>query len=106
MIRAYKLWHGFLPHIPKDARYTVGAKVDSAFIETVEAVFRASITAKDKKIAYIEEASIKLDIVKFFLQIIWEIKALDTKKYALISAELNEIGRMIGGWLRQAMSRN
>lgn len=106
LIHTYELWHGFLPHIPKDARYTLGAKVDSAFIETVEAVFRASLLTKDKKVAFIEEASTKLDLVKFFLQITWEIKALDNRKYALISAELNEIGRMLGGWIRQAISRS
>ena len=35
------------------------------------------------------------------LQIAWEIKALDAKKYILLSGKLDEIGRMLGGWLKQ-----
>jgi hypothetical protein len=46
-----------------------------------------------------------MDIAKFFLQIAWEIKALDTKKYILISEQLNEVGRMLGGWSRQLLKK-
>jgi hypothetical protein len=106
LVRTYKLWHEFLPHIPKDARYTLGGKIDSSLVETIEAVFIASFLAKERKRAYVERAAAKLDLAKFFLQVAWEIKVLDNKKYALISEQLNEIGRMLGGWLRQLESRS
>lgn len=104
LISTYKLWHEFLPHITKDARYTLGAKIDSSLIETIEAVFIASFLAKEKKIPYIQRASTKLNVAKFFLQVAWEIKALDNKKYILISEQLTYIGKMLGGWLRNLTS--
>jgi hypothetical protein len=105
-VAAYKLWHEFLPHIPKDARYTLGTKIDNLLIETIELIFTASYLKREQKLPYLQKAAAKLDIVKFFFQIIWEIKALDNKKYVLISEKLNEVGRMLGGWLRQTTSRN
>jgi len=30
--------------------------------------------------------------------ILWESKALDNKKYVLLSQKLDEIGKMLGGW--------
>ncbi|MEK7134943.1 MAG: four helix bundle protein [Patescibacteria group bacterium] len=48
----------------------------------------------------------KLDLLKFFLQISWEVKVLDNKKFILLSEKLNEIGKMIGGWLRQLTKEN
>jgi len=105
LIRAYKTWHEFLPHIPKDARYTLGTKIDSSLIETIEATFIASFLAKEKKSPYVQRAATKLDLAKFFLQVAWEIKALDNKKYAIISEQLAEVGRMLGGWLRQITSQ-
>lgn len=56
---------------------------------------------KDQKLPYLQKAIGKLDTLKFFLQISWEIKVLDNKKYIALSNPLNEIGRMLGGWLRQ-----
>jgi hypothetical protein len=106
LITAYKLWYDFLPHIPKDARYTLGTKVDASLVDAVEAIFVATFLAKEKKLPYVQRAAAKLDLVKFFLQVTWDIKALDNKKYALISEQLAEVGRMLGGWIRQLESRN
>ena len=49
----------------------------------------------------IKKASLKLDLLKFFIQIAWELKAIDNKKFAELSSPLIEIGRMLGGWQRQ-----
>lgn len=40
----------------------------------------------------------KLDNLKFFLQLAWESRLVKNEKYAEISANLEEIGRMLGGW--------
>ena len=40
-------------------------------------------------------------MLKFFLQIAWGIGALDDKKYVAISKYLIEIGKMLGGWIKQ-----
>jgi len=106
LVRTYKVWHEFLPHIPKDARYTLGNKIDALLVETIESVFVASYLPKDQKLPSIQNAAAKLDLAKFFLQLAWEIKVLDNKKYILISEQLNGVGRMLGGWLRQITSRS
>lgn len=87
--------------MPRDARYTLGAKIDNLVIETIELVFTASYLGKDQKLPYIQRAAAKLDLIKFFLRVIWEVKALDNKKYIILSEKLNEIGKMLGGWTRQ-----
>ena len=87
-------------HFPKDSRYTLGAKLDSLFLELVELIIKASYSDKTEKFIFLKNASSKLDLLKFFLQIAWEIKALDNKKYIHLSEKLNEIGKMIGGWIK------
>jgi len=53
---------------------------------------------KDEKAPYIRLAIRKLDTLKILLMILWESKALDNKKYVLLSQKLDEIGKMLGGW--------
>lgn len=106
LISTYKVWHEFLPHIPKDARYTLGIKIDNLFVETTELIFTASYLSKNQKLPYLQKAAAKLDLVKFFLQILWEIKALDNKKYIRLSEKLDGIGKMLGGWNRQLSKEN
>jgi len=95
-IGAYKLWHEFVKHFPKDSKYTLGGKIDDSFIEFLEDLFNA-IQTKNKEV-FLEKADTKLNILKFFLRVSWEIKAIDNKKYILLSERFDEIGRMLGGW--------
>jgi len=78
----------------------LGSKIDSLFLETIEQIIRASYSDKMEKLAFLKAASTKLDLLKFFLQLAWEIKSLDNKKYILLSEKLNEIGKMLGGWIK------
>jgi len=100
LVQTYKLWHSFLPLFPKSSRYTLGAKLDSLFLEMVELIIKASYSDKGGKLISLTSGSFKLDLLKFFLQIAWEIKALDNKKYIRLSEKLNEIGKMLGGWIK------
>jgi hypothetical protein len=100
-VTAYKAWQELLPHFPKTSRYTLGEKIDSLFVETAELAFTASYLKREQKLPYVQKAAAKIDLLKFFLQIAWEIKALDNKKYVILSERFDEIGRMLGGWLKQ-----
>ena len=42
-----------------------------------------------------------MDVLKFFMLIVWELKAVDNKKFASISTPLVEVGKMLGGWQKQ-----
>lgn len=97
---AYRLWYDIVPHIPKLHRYTFGRKIDTLFLESLEILFRAQYAKPEQKLQHLVAATGKLDLLKFFLQIGWENKLVDNKKYLALSAELDEIGRMLGGWKR------
>jgi len=81
------------------------AKMDNIFLDIIELVFWAGSVEKNKKIPYIQKSLLKLDLLKLFLRILWEIKAIDNKKYIIISIPLDEIGKMLGGWQRNLLNQ-
>jgi hypothetical protein len=102
---AYKFWQDQIKHFPQKSRYTLGSKIDSVFLETLEYIFLGSIMPRERKLPYIERAVAKFDLLKFFLQIAWEIKSLDTKKYTMLAESLDTIGKMLGGWHKSLLVR-
>jgi len=48
----------------------------------------------------LQKASLKIDLLKILIRLAKEVKALDNKKYIQLQQELQEIGKMIGGWIR------
>jgi len=71
------------------------------FTDVIELILTASFAARANKLPIVQKASIKLDTLKYFLQMAWELKVLDNKKYIGISTPLVEAGKMLGGWQRQ-----
>jgi hypothetical protein len=98
---AYKMWHNLLPHLPRLTKHSLGEKISLLFTDIIELILTAGFAARDNKLLITQKASIKLDTLKFFLQIAWELKILDNKKYISVSTPLIEVGKMLGGWQKQ-----
>ncbi len=103
-IDAYKLWHSFLNAMPRMTKYTLGSRIDGLFGDLIENLSAAGYAIKENKISFLNSASVNLDLVKLFLRLAWEIKALDHKKYAAVSEPINDIGRMLGGWRKHLIT--
>jgi hypothetical protein len=103
---AYLFWYNYYQIIPKNHRYSLGKRVDSLFVETIEALATASFLTKEEKLPYIRFAIRKIDTLKIFLMILWETKSLNDKKYIALSIKIDEIGRMTGGWHGQLSKQN
>jgi len=93
----YLLWYGYYKLLPKEHRYTLGAKIDNLLSEIIEAITSASFLIGPEKLPYIKLAIRKTDSIKIFLLLLFETKSLDNKKYIDLSEKINEIGRMLGG---------
>jgi hypothetical protein len=90
-----------LPSIPKHSRYSLGLKIDNLFLTVIENILLAAGSHANEKHKYLSKASASLDLLKFFLQIAWEVKAISDNKFLLLSEGLVEIGKMLGGWLKR-----
>ena len=97
---AYQLWHTFFVHLPKTVRHTLGEKIDNLFTDCLELALTASYQSKDNKASTVRQLNTKFDILKFFIKLLWEIKAIDTGKLTALSTPLAEVGRMVGGWMK------
>ena len=103
---AYLLWYEYYQTIPKTHRYTLGGKIDTLFVETIEAIASATFLSKTEKQPWVRLAIRKLDTLKVLLLVLWETKSLDTKKYAALSLPLHEVGQQLGGWNGQLTKQN
>ncbi len=102
----YGVWQEYLTHFPKQNRYTLGNKTDEVFLLAIEYCFLASYAHKDTKLIHLERCISRVDLLKLLLQLAWEIRALDAKKYRVLGEQLQEVGRMLGGWKKGLEPKN
>lgn len=70
------------------------------FTDCLELALLAKYATKNQTLPVVQKLSTKFDALKFFLKLLWEIKALDNKKYQELSAPLRKIGGGIGEWMK------
>lgn len=94
----YLLWIKIQRNFSKVERLGLGIKIDQNFLAVLEFSFISAYTPMDQKILILSKTISKLDLVKFFMQLAWEIKLITHDKYIEIIEKLEEIGKDIGSW--------
>jgi len=67
----------------------------------MEMIATASFLSREEKHPWVRAAIRKIDTLKVLLLILWETKSIDNKKYIALSAKMDEVGKMLGGWSGQ-----
>lgn len=96
----YKLVHLYRISIPKADRHTLWQRTEDTCIELLEIVIDASQRTRLEKAAFLAKASTKLNLLRVFVRLAKDTKSLDQKKYVALQTLMDEIGRMLGGWLK------
>lgn len=102
----YKLWFNYRDTFPKKSRYTLGDKIDKLFLDILELLNLAMYQNIESKIITLSKTILKLDALRFFLTISWEVKLLDNQKYISLSENVHELGKIIGGWKKGLETKN
>ncbi|MCX6760392.1 MAG: four helix bundle protein [Candidatus Nealsonbacteria bacterium] len=92
-------------NIERTARFGLGAKIDTSFIDLLELLRKAIYTPVNKKIILLEEASDKIDSSRFFLQLLWEAHLVSNKQYISLETDIEDLGRIVGGWKKRLISK-
>jgi len=101
----YKNWLEVHRNIERTARFGIGIKIDNLFLEILELIRKAAYTSINKKLVLLEAASDKIDSLRFFFQLLWETHFVSNKQYISIGAEIENIGKIIGGWKKDIISK-
>lgn len=100
------MWYGYYQTLPKLHRHSLGQRIDTLFVEIMEAVAIAGFLSREEKAPYVRLAIRKIDTLRVLLMVLWETKSLDNKKYIALSAKIEEVGKMLGGWNGQLIKQN
>ena len=93
MLYAYPVLNAY----PKYERFVLAADIkrwmDQAMERTIEA------NKKYYKKTTLQELDVEIDKIRKYIRLSYRLKYIDFKKYKQWSEMVNEIGRMLGGWM-------
>lgn len=103
--RLYATWIQIHRKIPRTERFGLGSRIDNALLDLLTALKRASFSELKTKVAILEIAVVKVDDIRFFIQLLWENKLMSDDQFIYFGAELEVIGKNVGGWRREMIKK-
>ena len=87
-----------LAQYPKSEKFALGADTKQAGLT----FYRLIITAAKKyfKKTTLKDADVELFVLKNFIRMGHSRRYMNTKRYERVSRAIEEVGRMLGGWIK------
>jgi len=85
---------------PRDYRFTLGDRTVSLGLEILERLIEAAYTKVRGE--PLQAANLALEKLRFMVRLAKDERCLSVKQYEFASKSINEVGKQIGGWRKQA----
>ncbi len=103
--RLFDLLTWLLPKVerfPRPYRSTVTQRMMNAALDCQEAVFTAQSARDARRRDALAEADVALNRLRLYLRLAHRWHWLDDGQYAHVSGQVAEIGKLLGGWIKQS----
>jgi len=102
--RCYDLLAWLMPKaeaFPRAFRFTVTQRLMDAALDVQEALLEAQSQREGTRMAALRKADFALSRLRLYLRLAHQWRWLNAGQYAHVSGLVAEIGRLLGGWLKQ-----
>lgn len=102
--RTYDLLRWLLPHcedFPKVHRFVITKRLQDAALDFHETLYLANAHSGRTRLNHLQTADAHLNKVRSYLKLIHQWGWLTVGQYEHVSRMVAEIGKLLGGWMRQ-----
>ena len=101
-IELYKTYYGYLELFEKKDRHALGITFELHLIAFIELLLEARYLPQTHKRPLLIKTNNKLETLKVLIRILKELRIIDYTKYIILEQLLQEIGGMLGNWIKSA----
>jgi len=108
LVRTFDLLDWLMPkaeRFPKAQRFVVTQRLTGAALDLQEALFDANARTGRQRLNHLEAADAHLDKLRLYLRLAHQWHWLTGNQYLHVSRMVAEVGRLLGGWLKQTRGR-
>lgn len=108
LTQTYDLLMWLLPRslkFPKSQRFVLTQRLQNALLDFQEGLFLANAHSEQERLQHLRNADAHLNKLRLYLRIAHQSEWLTPGQFEHVSKLVAEIGRLLGGWLRQTRGR-
>ena len=90
---------------PKSARFTFSSRIDNISLDILEKIVEARYNSGEEKRKALKEIDLALARLRVLLRVCHDRKYLSHGGFEHVMRQVDEAGRMVGGWRREQAGR-
>ncbi len=88
----------YIPKFPKRQQYILGQRIEQGCVDFLGLVIEAN--EKKDRLDDLKKASVVLNKLRIFIRLAKDLKFLVFQDYQVLEEAIDEIGKMLGGWIK------
>ncbi len=89
---------------PKKSRFTFSDRLNNLALDMVDDLVDARYTKN--KVITLQRANLRVERIRILMRICYELRYVSHDSYKHSARSLNEVGKMLGGWVKQQSGMN
>lgn len=90
-----------LRQFPRAEKYKLAADLKEQMFRIIRLIIRANkARERERRLELIEELDVDLELLRVQIELAKDLQLLPFKKYGIWITKVDEVGRLIGGWLK------
>lgn len=86
--------------LPRTEKFNLGNEYKTVMYSMLTNILYVNKVEKSKKIHYCNKIDAEINVQRILVRIMYKYRYIDEKKYKYIMDLINEIGKMLGGYLK------
>jgi 23S rRNA-intervening sequence protein len=83
---------------PRNHRFVLGERIERNLYILLETLIQAKYTKNRQRL--LEQANLTLEVLRFQMRLAKDLQCLKVRRYGFAAKAIDEIGRLVGGWIR------
>ncbi|MBK8174676.1 MAG: diversity-generating retroelement protein Avd [Rhodospirillales bacterium] len=99
--KAYQFVVWLVPTVekfPRAQKFLLGDRIQSAALDILEGLVEATYTRNRAPV--LRSVNLKLEKLRLLIRLASDLQILDLRRYEHAARTIDEIGRLVGGWLK------
>lgn len=90
--------------LPKSQRFVLGQRMQNSMLNIASLIVKANKLRSKQNVLY--EIDIELEQLRLLIRVAKDMKYLPMRKYENHSQKVDEIGRLLGAWIKKVQGRS
>ena len=90
---------------PKKQRFVLGQQIENSALAAIRLIVEANNVRSGKAtLDKLDTLNVELEVLRSLLRIAYELQFMKASSLGFVTAQIDEVGRMRGGWARRYIS--